>query len=158
MEMNLFPNFANIEQALRKPSARGPGPLPPDYHGLYPCFDLGVATRYTYDSNIMEMVQIIFYVMGQPLLVREGVLKPSSEPAPLALHGLSPRIRSYSGDTVCSRRPYSEDGVGYLLCHGDQRRGGAKGREQGNQEKPDELRWDNIEAWLLSIKERLKDA
>ncbi|KAJ8438374.1 LOW QUALITY PROTEIN: hypothetical protein Cgig2_006292 [Carnegiea gigantea] len=51
MEMNLFPNFANTDQAteyvrdnfrwaLRGPSAPGPRPLPLDYRGLCPRFDL----------------------------------------------------------------------------------------------------------------------
>ncbi|KAJ8432885.1 hypothetical protein Cgig2_017614 [Carnegiea gigantea] len=72
--MNLFPNFANIEQAaeyvrdtfpwtLRKSSAPGLKPLPMDYHGLCPCFDLRVAARYAHNSNILKMVQAIFYVM-----------------------------------------------------------------------------------------------
>ena len=74
MEINLFPNFANTEQAaeyirdnfrwaLREPSAPGPRPLPLDYHGLCPHFDLGAAMRYVYDSHIPEMVQAIFYTM-----------------------------------------------------------------------------------------------
>ncbi|KAJ8438014.1 hypothetical protein Cgig2_029995 [Carnegiea gigantea] len=74
MEMNLFPNFANTEQAaeyihdhfrwaLRDPSAPGPRPLLLNYHGLCPRFDLGVATQYAHDSNTTEMVQIIFYVI-----------------------------------------------------------------------------------------------
>ncbi|KAJ8438935.1 hypothetical protein Cgig2_012830 [Carnegiea gigantea] len=66
-KMNLFPNFTSTEQAaeysLRDPSTLGPRPLPSDYHGLCPCFDLEVATRYARDSNIPEMVQIIFYAM-----------------------------------------------------------------------------------------------
>ncbi|KAJ8424732.1 hypothetical protein Cgig2_010032 [Carnegiea gigantea] len=53
----------NFQWALREPSAPGPRSLPPDYHELYPRFDLGVATRHAHDSNISEMVQIIFYVM-----------------------------------------------------------------------------------------------
>jgi len=74
MEMNIFPNFANTEQAaeyiqdnfrwaLREPSAPSPRPLPSDYHGLCPRFDLGVAMRYAHDSHIPKMVQIIFYTM-----------------------------------------------------------------------------------------------
>ncbi|KAJ8419666.1 hypothetical protein Cgig2_033948 [Carnegiea gigantea] len=74
VEMNLFPNFASTEQAaeyvrdnfrwsLRDPSALGPRPLPLDYHGLCPHFDLGVATRYAHDSNILEMARVIFYAM-----------------------------------------------------------------------------------------------
>ncbi|KAJ8444094.1 hypothetical protein Cgig2_025095 [Carnegiea gigantea] len=48
---------------LRDPSAPGCRPLPSDYHGLYPRFDLGVAMRYACDSDIPKMVQIIFYAM-----------------------------------------------------------------------------------------------
>ncbi|KAJ8428869.1 hypothetical protein Cgig2_010811 [Carnegiea gigantea] len=72
--MNLFPYFAstvqvaeyvrdNFRWALRDPSAPGPRPLPSDYHSLCPRFYLGVVTRYAYDSNTQEMVQIIFYGM-----------------------------------------------------------------------------------------------
>ncbi|KAJ8422560.1 hypothetical protein Cgig2_005758 [Carnegiea gigantea] len=53
----------NFRWALKEPSAPGPKPLPSDYHGLCLRFDLGVATRYAHDSNILEMVQIIFYAM-----------------------------------------------------------------------------------------------
>ncbi|KAJ8428791.1 hypothetical protein Cgig2_009976 [Carnegiea gigantea] len=74
MEMNLFPNFTSIEQAakyvhdhfrwsLRDPSAPGPKPLSSNYRGLYSRFDLRVATQYGHDSNISEIVQIIFSAM-----------------------------------------------------------------------------------------------
>ncbi|KAJ8447869.1 LOW QUALITY PROTEIN: hypothetical protein Cgig2_012004 [Carnegiea gigantea] len=53
----------NFRCALMEPLTPGPRPLPPDYRGLCPCFDLGVAMRYAQDSNIPEMVQIIFYAM-----------------------------------------------------------------------------------------------
>ncbi|KAJ8436372.1 hypothetical protein Cgig2_032193 [Carnegiea gigantea] len=67
MEMILFPNFADTDQAadyvqdnfrwaLRERSAPGLRPLSSDYRGLCPCFDLGVATRYAHDSHIPEMV------------------------------------------------------------------------------------------------------
>ncbi|KAJ8426452.1 hypothetical protein Cgig2_031101 [Carnegiea gigantea] len=39
------------------------GKLPMDYHGLCPRFDLGMATRYAYGSNILKMVQAIFCAM-----------------------------------------------------------------------------------------------
>jgi len=72
--MNLFPNFNSTEKAveyvrdtfrwtLRGSSALRPKPLLVDYHDLCRHFDLGVATRYAHDSNILEMVQAIFYVM-----------------------------------------------------------------------------------------------
>ncbi|KAJ8431710.1 hypothetical protein Cgig2_005217 [Carnegiea gigantea] len=74
IEIDLFPSFANTEQAteyvrdhfrwaLRDPSVPNPRPLPSDYHGLCPRFDLEVAMRYAHDSNILEMVSIIFYAM-----------------------------------------------------------------------------------------------
>ncbi|KAJ8431037.1 hypothetical protein Cgig2_022979 [Carnegiea gigantea] len=73
-KMILFPNFTSTEQAaeyirdtsrwhLRESSARRPNPLPEDYRSLYPGFNLGMATQYAHDSNILEMVQAIFYVM-----------------------------------------------------------------------------------------------
>jgi len=74
VEMNLFPNFASTEQAaeyirdnlhwtLRESSAPNLGPLPLDYDGLCPRFDLGVVARYAHESNIPEMMQAIFYAM-----------------------------------------------------------------------------------------------
>ncbi|KAJ8420400.1 hypothetical protein Cgig2_028072 [Carnegiea gigantea] len=48
---------------LRESSAPGPKPLLMDYHGLCPRFDLRVAARYAHNSNILEMVQAIFYAM-----------------------------------------------------------------------------------------------
>ncbi|KAJ8435910.1 LOW QUALITY PROTEIN: hypothetical protein Cgig2_010029 [Carnegiea gigantea] len=53
----------NFRWALRESSALGPRPLPLDYHGLCPRFDLRVATQYAHDSNIPEIVQVIFYAM-----------------------------------------------------------------------------------------------
>ena len=74
--MNLFPNFASTEQAakyvrdnfpsaLRESLALGPKLLPQDYHGLCSCFDLTMAMRYAHDSNILGMVQAIFYACLQ---------------------------------------------------------------------------------------------
>ncbi|KAJ8452431.1 hypothetical protein Cgig2_000020 [Carnegiea gigantea] len=74
LKMNLFPNFASTEQVaeyvrhhfrcpLRDPSDPGPRPLPSEYLGVCPRFDLGVATRYGLDSNTPEIVQIIFYAI-----------------------------------------------------------------------------------------------
>jgi len=74
MKMNLFSNLASTEQAaeyvrdtfcwtLRESSALRPKPLPMDDLDLCPCFDIGVATWYAYDSNIPKMVQAIFYAM-----------------------------------------------------------------------------------------------
>ena len=40
-----------------------PRPLPKDHLILYPTFNLGAATRHAQDSNITEMVQVIFYVI-----------------------------------------------------------------------------------------------
>ena len=62
LKIDLFPNFANIEQAaeyirdhfrwlLRDPLDPSPRPLPSDYLGLCPHFDHGVPTRYARDSN-----------------------------------------------------------------------------------------------------------
>ncbi|KAJ8419706.1 hypothetical protein Cgig2_012093 [Carnegiea gigantea] len=48
---------------LRESSALWPNPLLEDYHGLYPGFNLGVATQHAHNSNIPEMVQAIFYAM-----------------------------------------------------------------------------------------------
>ncbi|KAJ8425252.1 hypothetical protein Cgig2_015859 [Carnegiea gigantea] len=72
--MILFPTLTSPEQvaeyvqdtyrwSLRESSALHPNPLPEDYHSLCSSFDLGVVTQYAYDSNIPEMVQVIFYVM-----------------------------------------------------------------------------------------------
>ena len=72
--MILFPNFSNIEEAveyvrdtfwqsLRESPNFRPNPLPEEYHGLSPGFKLAVVTRYAHDSNIPEMVQVIFYAM-----------------------------------------------------------------------------------------------
>ncbi|KAJ8429460.1 hypothetical protein Cgig2_015312 [Carnegiea gigantea] len=61
--------------SLRDPSAPGPRSLPPDYDGLCPCFDLGVATRYAHNSNIPEMVQ------------RAQASRPANPPAGPALLG-----------------------------------------------------------------------
>ncbi|KAJ8442131.1 LOW QUALITY PROTEIN: hypothetical protein Cgig2_011321 [Carnegiea gigantea] len=137
--------------SLRDRSALGLRPLPSDYHGLCPRFDLKVATQYTHDSNTLEVVQIGFmpwlYMIplswafhadlpwtaalwkhssgtitkgseeprplilpfsrqtpggGQPLLVREGNIKPSSEITPFAFHGLLSRVRPYCGNVVCT--------------------------------------------------------
>ncbi|KAJ8446957.1 hypothetical protein Cgig2_006585 [Carnegiea gigantea] len=89
MEMNLFPTFANTEQAveyvqdnfrwaLREPLAPGPRPLPSDYHDLYPCFDLGVVTRYAHDSNIPEMVSHANGGLVGGYLEKGSVLRPAS--------------------------------------------------------------------------------
>ncbi|KAJ8419790.1 LOW QUALITY PROTEIN: hypothetical protein Cgig2_010901 [Carnegiea gigantea] len=51
----------NFQWALREPLAPGPRPLPSNYRGLCPRFDLEVAMRYAHDSHIPEMV--IFYAM-----------------------------------------------------------------------------------------------
>ncbi|KAJ8432240.1 hypothetical protein Cgig2_007641 [Carnegiea gigantea] len=74
MEMNLFPSFGSTEQVakyirddfrwvLRDPLAPGLRPLPSDYHSLYSHIDLEAVTWYARDSNIPEMVPIIFYAM-----------------------------------------------------------------------------------------------
>ena len=84
--MNLFPNFASTEQVaeyvrdtfhwtLRESLALGPKPLPMDYHGLCPCFDLRVATRYAHNSNILEMVQAIFYAVVVDNATELGLLR-----------------------------------------------------------------------------------
>jgi len=65
--MDLFPNFANTEQAveyvwdtfcwtLRESLAPGPKLLPMDYHSLCLCFGVRVVTRYAHSFNISEMV------------------------------------------------------------------------------------------------------
>ncbi|KAJ8430910.1 LOW QUALITY PROTEIN: hypothetical protein Cgig2_015392 [Carnegiea gigantea] len=43
-----------------------PRPLPSDYHGLWPRFDLEVVKRYAHNSHIPEMVPVIFYAMMMP--------------------------------------------------------------------------------------------
>ncbi|KAJ8426094.1 hypothetical protein Cgig2_006575 [Carnegiea gigantea] len=74
MDWGLFPNFANTEQAaeyvrdhfqwsLTDPTDPGPRPLPSDYHGPCPRFDLEMARRYAHDSYIPEIVQKVFYAM-----------------------------------------------------------------------------------------------
>jgi len=47
--------------SLRESSVLHLNPLHEDHHGFFPSFDLGVAMRYAHDSNIPEMVQVIFY-------------------------------------------------------------------------------------------------
>jgi len=70
----LFPNFANTKQAaeyvrdhfrwfLKDPSDLGCRPLSLDYHGLCLRFDLKVSKRYVHDSNLPEMVLVIFCAM-----------------------------------------------------------------------------------------------
>jgi len=74
MDRGLFPNFLSTEQvaecvcahfpwSLRDPTDPSPRPLPSDYHGLCPRFDLEGARRYAHDSHIPEMVPVIFYAM-----------------------------------------------------------------------------------------------
>ena len=54
-------------------SAQRPRPLLEDHLILYPTFDLGVATQYTQDSNIPEMVQAIFYAMVVNEVAERGI-------------------------------------------------------------------------------------
>ncbi|KAJ8451981.1 hypothetical protein Cgig2_016562 [Carnegiea gigantea] len=54
-----FQNFTSTEMAAE----HRPRPLPEDHLILCLSFKLGVATRYAKDSNIPEMVQVIFYAM-----------------------------------------------------------------------------------------------
>ena len=79
-----FPNYTNIEMAaeyvrdtfrwpLREALAQHLNLLPADYHGLCPGFDLDVATQYAQDSNIPEMMQVIFYAIVVNDIVELGV-------------------------------------------------------------------------------------
>ncbi|KAJ8435086.1 hypothetical protein Cgig2_033626 [Carnegiea gigantea] len=84
--------------SLRESSALRLNPLPEDYHGLCPGFDLGVATRYPHYSNIPKMVQAIFYAMDRhklhnvyptsPKLDHHGALAVGNEAK--ALEGSDP--------------------------------------------------------------------
>ncbi|KAJ8432305.1 hypothetical protein Cgig2_019234 [Carnegiea gigantea] len=47
----------------RDPTDPSPRPLPSNYRGLCPRFDLEVARRYAHDSHIPEMASVIFYSM-----------------------------------------------------------------------------------------------
>ncbi|KAJ8441585.1 hypothetical protein Cgig2_023149 [Carnegiea gigantea] len=70
----MFPNFLRTKQAavyatenflwpLRESSTLRLSLLPENHHGLCPNFDLLVAIRYSHNSCIPEMMQVIFYAM-----------------------------------------------------------------------------------------------
>ncbi|KAJ8440417.1 hypothetical protein Cgig2_017650 [Carnegiea gigantea] len=68
VELGIVSGFLAVDlkltlEGLRKTLAQRPNPLLADYHGLYPGFDLSLATQHAQDSNIPEMVQAIFYAM-----------------------------------------------------------------------------------------------
>jgi len=87
--MVCFLNFTSIEMAaeyvqdtfwwpLREASAVRPNPLTADYDVLYPSFELGVATQHAQNSNIHEMVQVIFYAMVVNDVAKLGLMSKLS--------------------------------------------------------------------------------
>ncbi|KAJ8452457.1 hypothetical protein Cgig2_000046 [Carnegiea gigantea] len=98
----------------------------------------------------------------QPLLVHKGVFKLSFELAPLAFRSPLPQIRSYCGDTVChaAHIPEMVQAIFYAIVINDATELRLLSRETIESLMLDlqELRWDIVKAWLLSIEERLKDS
>ncbi|KAJ8427499.1 hypothetical protein Cgig2_028170 [Carnegiea gigantea] len=91
---------------LREPSAPGLRPLPLDYRGLCPRFDLGVVTRYAHDSNIPEMVQAIFYAMVIDDAAKLGLSRRLTMNCVMwAMHKLDwGPVQSWLGDIDCRLR------------------------------------------------------
>ncbi|KAJ8428285.1 hypothetical protein Cgig2_027417 [Carnegiea gigantea] len=158
----------NFRWSLRDPSAPGPRPLPSDYHGLCRRFDLGVATRYAHDSNMLEMA---------PKSPSFSTCKPTGEPCvagrPYERNDASfPTFRNtthaakYVRDNLrwsfahATRIPEMVQAIFYAMVISD-----AEGLRLSSRDamgdmmlELQELRWGIVEAWLLSINERLRDA
>ncbi|KAJ8445074.1 LOW QUALITY PROTEIN: hypothetical protein Cgig2_022594 [Carnegiea gigantea] len=99
---------------------------------------------------------------GQPLLVREGIIKPSSELAPLRFTAYCPKFDHVMAMQFAHAAHISEmvQAIFYAMVINDTVELRLIRREIGEILMLDlhELRWDIIEAWLLSIDDKLKDA
>ncbi|KAJ8434800.1 hypothetical protein Cgig2_033750 [Carnegiea gigantea] len=163
-----------------------PRPLPSDYHGLCLRFDLGVATRYAHNSNTPEMVQIIFYTMviGAALPFSFPTFRDTAQAAKYVRDNLRWSVRESLSlrpnllplyfmaycpefDHIMAMQFEHTAHIPEMMqaiFHAMVINGAAElrliKRETGESLMLalQELRWDIIEAWLLSIEDKLKDA
>ncbi|KAJ8431006.1 hypothetical protein Cgig2_025688 [Carnegiea gigantea] len=168
------------------PVGLSPRPLISDYHGLCPRFDLWVAMRYARDSNTLEMVQIIFYVMviddaaelglSRRLTIdcaaeyvrdnlRRSVRETSSLRPDLLLLYFTASYLEF--DHIMAMQfahaahiPEMVQAIFYVMVINGAEKLRLIRREIGESLMLDlrKLRWEIIEVWLLSIKDKLKDA
>ncbi|KAJ8428979.1 hypothetical protein Cgig2_009787 [Carnegiea gigantea] len=133
-----------LNQPWWDPSGPSPRPLPSDYHGLCPRFDLEVVRRYAHNSNLSKMVPAIVYAM---------VIDDATE------LGLSCRL-TMDVFIDATHIPEMVLVVYYAMVINDAARLRFIRSETGESLMSDlrKLRWDVIEAWLLSTKDKLKDA
>ncbi|KAJ8426667.1 hypothetical protein Cgig2_030086 [Carnegiea gigantea] len=148
--------------SLRDPTNPGPKPFPSDYHGLCPCFDLEVARRYAHDSHIPEMVLAAEYV-------RDNLRRSESETSSLCPNLLPWNFAAYCPEfnhivamqfAHATYIPEMVQAVFYTMVINDVARLRLIRREIRESLMSDllKLRWDVIEAWLLFIEDKLKDA
>ncbi|KAJ8433989.1 hypothetical protein Cgig2_012682 [Carnegiea gigantea] len=99
---------------------------------------------------------------GQPSLVQEGNVKPSSEFAPLELIGLLPEFNHIVAMQFAHTNhiPEMVQAAFYATVINDAARLRLIRREIGESLMSDlrKLRWDVIKAWLLFIEDKLKEA
>ncbi|KAJ8426858.1 hypothetical protein Cgig2_006533 [Carnegiea gigantea] len=162
--------------SLRDPTDPGSRPLPSDYHILCPYFDLEVARRYAYDSHIPEMVPgeddlLSFFrnTVQAAEYVRDNLCWYKRETSSFRPNLLPWNFSAYYPEfnhilemqfTDATHIPEMVQATFYAMVISDVTRLRLIKRKIGESLTSDlrKLRCDAVEAWLLSIEDKLKDA